>query len=184
MSNLLSLLFEIFWLILPAGCANMAPLFARKIFPAWTTPIDGGRSLGGIRILGDHKTVRGLVAGTLVGALIFFAQQALWQRYALLHAFSRFDYQTAPWWFGAVMGFGALTGDSLKSFFKRRVGRKPGQPWYPFDQIDWLLGALLVSWPIAHPDVVFVCVAILAFMIVSPAVKIIGYFLRVDDQPI
>ncbi|HEX5285728.1 MAG TPA: CDP-archaeol synthase, partial [Polaromonas sp.] len=34
-------------------------------------------------------------------------------------------------------------GDSLKSFFKRRLGIAPGQRWIPFDQLDFILGGLV-----------------------------------------
>jgi CDP-2,3-bis-(O-geranylgeranyl)-sn-glycerol synthase len=42
------------------------------------------------------------------------------------------------------MGFAALVGDSLKSFFKRRLNLRPGAPWIPFDQIDFVVAALIV----------------------------------------
>jgi hypothetical protein len=32
--------------------------------------------------------------------------------------------------------------DSVKSFVKRRVGIAPGAPWIPFDQLDFVIGAL------------------------------------------
>ena len=44
------------------------------------------------------------------------------------------------------MGFGALGGDLIKSLFKRRLNRKPGQPFVPFDQLDFVVGALAFSW--------------------------------------
>jgi CDP-2,3-bis-(O-geranylgeranyl)-sn-glycerol synthase len=45
--------------------------------------------------------------------------------------------------------FGALLGDIIESFFKRRVGRKRGEDWIPFDQIDFILGVLFFSFLIA-----------------------------------
>jgi CDP-2,3-bis-(O-geranylgeranyl)-sn-glycerol synthase len=41
--------------------------------------------------------------------------------------------------------FGALFGDITKSFFKRRVGKNRGEDWIPFDQIDFIAGALGLS---------------------------------------
>jgi len=41
--------------------------------------------------------------------------------------------------------FGALMGDIIESFFKRRVGRTRGQDWIPFDQLDFILGVLFFS---------------------------------------
>jgi CDP-2,3-bis-(O-geranylgeranyl)-sn-glycerol synthase len=42
------------------------------------------------------------------------------------------------------MGFAALAGDSIKSFFKRRIGIQSGSPWIPFDQLDFVVASLLV----------------------------------------
>ena len=47
-----------------------------------------------------------------------------------------------PTAFGAWLGLCALLGDLLKSFFKRRLTIAPGRPWIPFDEIDWVAGAL------------------------------------------
>lgn len=38
-----------------------------------------------------------------------------------------------------------MAGDSLKSFVKRRVGIAPGKPWIPFDQVDFAIGALVLT---------------------------------------
>src|SRR5687768_4272859 len=57
-------------LFLPAYVANMSPVLVAKLVPGWKAPIDGGR-LGkdGKRLLGPGKTWRGLVGGTLLGAV-------------------------------------------------------------------------------------------------------------------
>ena len=39
----------------------------------------------------------------------------------------------------------ALGGDLIKSLFKRQVDIQPGQPWFPFDQCDWLIGVLWLT---------------------------------------
>ncbi len=43
---------------------------------------------------------------------------------------------------GLRFGLGAMAGDSAKSFLKRRRRIPPGAPWVPFDQLDFVLGAL------------------------------------------
>jgi CDP-2,3-bis-(O-geranylgeranyl)-sn-glycerol synthase len=43
---------------------------------------------------------------------------------------------------GALLSSGALVGDALKSFLKRRLRIKPGETFFIFDQIDYILGAL------------------------------------------
>ena len=46
---------------------------------------------------------------------------------------------------GFLLGFGALFGDSVKSFFKRRSNIKPGHRFIPFDQLDYSVGSLLFA---------------------------------------
>ena len=43
----------------------------------------------------------------------------------------------------ASLGFGAILGDHAESFVKRRLGLPSGTAFIPFDQTDYLVGALL-----------------------------------------
>ena len=133
------------WLFLPAYMANMAPVFAAKLFPRWNARIDGGRDWSdGRPVLGSGKTWRGLWAGAFLGAATAALQSLV--RYTDVD-FSDFGYGTGGWvaplLLGFALGLGALVGDTAKSFFKRRRDRKPGAPWVPFDQLDFVVGGLL-----------------------------------------
>ena len=44
-----------------------------------------------------------------------------------------------------------ILGDLVKSFWKRRVRVAPGRSWFPFDQIDYAVGALAALAPWAFP---------------------------------
>jgi CDP-2,3-bis-(O-geranylgeranyl)-sn-glycerol synthase len=44
---------------------------------------------------------------------------------------------------GGVLGFGALAGDMAKSFFKRRLKREEGSPFFPWDSLDYVIGMLV-----------------------------------------
>jgi CDP-2,3-bis-(O-geranylgeranyl)-sn-glycerol synthase len=133
------------WLFLPAYLANMAPVFVAKLVPRWNARIDGGRVDGlGRPILGLGKTWRGLVGGTVVGALV-----ALALSYLAFGIFAADDFGrsqgASPWLiaaFGAVVGCMALVGDFVKSYFKRRIGKEGGSSWFPFDQLDFVVGGL------------------------------------------
>ena len=50
---------------------------------------------------------------------------------------------------GLRFGIGAMAGDAVKSFFKRRADVPSGERWFPFDQIDFVVGALVLIWPVA-----------------------------------
>ena len=111
-------------------------------------PVDGGRNFSdGRRILGEHKTVRGFTFGVTGGILTGLAE-------VLAAPF------LAPY-LGPVAGgdvfmqtsavilvalpFGALLGDLIKSFFKRRLNIASGAMLPVADQLDFVLGAWAVA---------------------------------------
>lgn len=173
----------IFWLLLPAGFANMAAPVAAKLFPALGRPIDGGVMLRGHRLLGENKTWRGLVAGTLVAELVFLAQVAVAGAYDVF-AGSSYDLTDVPLFVGAVLGFGALFGDMVKSFFKRQIGIASGRSWLPFDQIDWIVGSLLFVLLFVRPVWWHVIVAVIVGFAAHILVKFIGYKAHLDKEPL
>lgn len=166
-----------FVLFLPAGFANMTPVFASRTpgLKNWTTPLDFGKTWRGKRIFGANKTWRGLLAGTLVGGLV----------YALELVILRANPGVGAFMFGALLGFGALMGDAVESFFKRQRNVPAGHPWFPFDQIDYLIGSLVVAWPafvrLPFGEVVLI---LLIFFGLHIAVVFIGYQLGIRDKPI
>lgn len=162
---MMQLIFDTLWLFLPAIGANMAPVFAARY--RWlenlNIPLDRGQSLKGKRILGDNKTLRGLVLGVLTGAIIGFLQSDL--------AF-----------FGAVMGFGAIAGDAVASFFKRQLTIAPGSSLPVFDQIDFVIGAIIFTWfivPYTAPQIV---VALLVLGTGSYLISYVGVLLSIKKS--
>lgn len=155
------------WIMIPAGVANMVPPIAAKVWPKWETPVDGGKMLWGRRVLGDHKTIRGLVTGVVTAEIIF-----LLLRPAL------------PWYLGLVLGVGALGGDMLKSFFKRQLGVASGLSWFPWDQIDWIVGTLVVAklWGLLGTgEVVILIIAGIGLHLLF---KVLGFLLRLNQTMI
>jgi CDP-2,3-bis-(O-geranylgeranyl)-sn-glycerol synthase len=116
------------YLLLPVYLANMAAPFA-KYWHGWNRPISQ-------RWLGEHKTVVGFALGVAVAVVTAFAQSRIRWHASLVD----YDHWLA---LGLACGFGALGGDALKSFIKRRLGIAPGQQWIPADQLDFVLGGLL-----------------------------------------
>lgn len=161
-------LLQLLYFMLPAYLANMAPPFV-KFWPGWNRPISR-------RWLGDHKTVMGFAAGVALGVLTAFVQ-------------SRIDWLESLWaphdWFavGLAMGFGALAGDAVKSFFKRRLGIAPGSRWIPADQLDFALGALLCVLPWVRLGWVDAAVLLGLTFVCDIAVNQISCRLRIRDSP-
>jgi CDP-2,3-bis-(O-geranylgeranyl)-sn-glycerol synthase len=135
---------RVLYFFVPAYFANMAPVLVGKRLPLLAKPMDFGASLGGVRIFGDHKTWRGLIAGVAAGAAAFLLQRLL-DQVGAAHVLALFEYDALPVWTGAWLGFGAILGDAVKSFFKRRVGIAPGMPWIGPDEIDFYLGAIAAA---------------------------------------
>lgn len=106
--------------------ANLAPWAAGRAMQArCRAPLDGGSQLAdGSRLLGDHKTWRGLASGVLACAVT-----ARLLRYPVL--------------LGAGFGALALGADAASSFTKRRLGLRPGTEIPGLDQLPEALVPLL-----------------------------------------
>ena len=128
------------YLLVPAFAANMAPVIFRSKFKFLAIPLDFGYVINKKPLLGKNKTVRGLVMG-LIFSVFFAFLQKLALRMPFFREISVLDY--SGWlYIGFLLGFGAIAGDAIESFFKRRFGIHPGKPWIPFDQTDFVIGSL------------------------------------------
>jgi hypothetical protein len=107
--------------------ANSAPwMLGRVLGEQWNAPLDFGLTLGdGRRLLGSHKTWRGLVGGSLLCATAA--------------ALCGLD-----WRLGAGFGALSLLGDSLSSALKRRLNFAPGREVPVVDQLPEALLPLMV----------------------------------------
>jgi CDP-2,3-bis-(O-geranylgeranyl)-sn-glycerol synthase len=100
-----------------------------KYWRGWNRPIDRAR-------LGSHKTIVGFAFGVIAALLVaFFQSRATWPPPLWLRADCVY--------LGLAQGLGAMTGDAIKSYFKRRMRIAPGERWIPADQLDFVAGALL-----------------------------------------
>lgn len=166
-------------LLLPAAAANMAPVLVSRI-PFFEHPLDNHLSIRGRRIFGANKTVRGLVAGVLASTLVFWIETLFAESlapYALL------DYATAhPLVFGPLFGAGALLGDAAKSFAKRQADIPPGHSWPPFDQVDWVIGALVAISPFYMFAIPVYLLSLFLGGALHPVVNIAGYRLGIKDS--
>ena len=128
------------YFFVPAYLANMSPVLVQPWFTSLATPIDAGCTFRGRRVLGDHKTWRGLLAGIAVAPLVL-ELQILAHRAGLMRGVALLDYASCSLWLGVLLGLGTGVGDAVKSFFKRQIGIAPGASWIGFDQLDFFIGA-------------------------------------------
>jgi CDP-2,3-bis-(O-geranylgeranyl)-sn-glycerol synthase len=81
-----------------------------------------------------------------------------------------------------MAGFGAMFGDLMKSFFKRRRNIKPGQSWAPFDQLDFIAGAILFLSPFVRLKFKNIIILLFASPILHIASNHIGYYLGINKK--
>lgn len=146
-----------FALILPAYIANSVPVLSRG-----RHPVDLGKHMpDGRRILGDGKTFEGLAFGLFFGTLAGILGGML------LGETGYFAFLSL------MLALGALVGDMLGAFIKRRVGIARGAPAPVLDQLDFVVGALLfVSpfYPLAWEQVLFI-------ILVTPPIHLFTNFM-------
>lgn len=175
------------WFFLPAGVANASPIFAAKVSSGkWSAPIDFGRTYKGKRVLGDHKTWRGLIVGIVMATLTLWLQQYLVRHFGWARAITvKVDYRTVPvLLLGPAFGIGALGGDAIESFFKRQLNRPPGSGWFPFDQTDYIIGGAIASSPFVRLSVEEFILLLLIWLIMHVVASYIGFLLGLKERPI
>jgi len=109
--------------------ANGAPVVAGRLLgQRWAAPVDGGRLWrDGRPLLGDSKTWRGVVSGTLACGL-----------FALITGIGLV--------FGLLFGLLGLIGDMFSSFIKRRAGMTSSARAIGLDQIPEALLPMILAW--------------------------------------
>lgn len=176
------------WFFVPAGVANMMPVFAAYTpgLRKWKTPLDMKRTYRGIRITGDNKTWRGLVVGTVAAIIILWLQQMVTLASPTLTTWtSMIGYQTLPIIIvGTLFGLGALLGDAVESFFKRQRRIPAGHSWFPFDQIDYIIGAALLTAPFVQLQIKHYALIIALWLVLHLAFSYVGYRLGLKPRPI
>lgn len=174
-----SLVYEVayaFFFIFPAYVANAVPVIL-----GGGLPVDGGRKMpDGKPIFGSHKTVRGLVSGIIAGTLTGVAQAGLlWlplpSDFVLPFQFSA--------WLAFAVSLGALVGDLVHSFIKRRIGIVEGAPLPVADQLDFVLGAVLFSFFVSPPPWITVAIILVITLPIHLLANFLAYVVGVKKTP-
>jgi CDP-2,3-bis-(O-geranylgeranyl)-sn-glycerol synthase len=161
-------LLQLLYFMAPAYAANMAPPFAR-FWKGWNRPIHAPT-------LGHHKTVVGFALGVFAAVVTAGIQVAIQAPIALV------DYSHWPW-LGLGFGIGAMTGDCLKSYFKRRRDVPPGASWIPFDQLDFVVGSLVIVGPTTSLHAGDIALILAVSFLGDIAVNRIAYLLGIKTTP-
>lgn len=175
------------WFFLPAGIANVTPIIITKLplLKEWNGPVDFGLQFRGRPILGPHKTIRGLLVGTLAGLLVFMLQVQAYESYSWAREVSgNLDYSQLSLWLGVLLGFGALFGDLVKSFFKRQLNVVSGKSWFPFDQLDYIVGGLIFSSIVVLLSLKQYLLIAIVWFLIHLLSSYVGYLTKFKQDPI
>jgi len=147
------------YLFLPAYFANGSPVIL-----GGGEPLDGGRKwLDGKPFLGSHKTVKGTLLGFAVGAVVGVLQGNPLG--------------------GALQSVGAVAGDIVASFFKRRWNLRPGESMPLVDQLDFITFAVLLSYPVQRTSPEAMLVILVLTVPIHYIMNYISWLLRLKENP-
>lgn len=176
----------VFWFFGPAGLANLAAFASGRIplLKPYNYPVDAGLKFRGKRILGNHKTVRGFIAGILASIATVYLAVYLYSTFGFIRDIIPLDYtKINPTLLGFLLGFGALAGDALKSFFKRQMNIDPGKNWVPFDQIDYVVGGIILSFLYIPLSLWHYLLLFVLYVVLHPVYNYMGYALKLRKEP-
>lgn len=146
--------------------ANGAPVLAHAVLKhVGNYPLDGGLILAdGQPLLGPSKTVRGVVLSLLVTTVT-----------AVVFAL--------PWYVGSVIAVGAMLGDLISSFTKRRLRMPSSSQAFGLDQIPESLLPLLLLKPWIDIATADIAILVAAFLILELVLSRVLYRLRLRERP-
>jgi CDP-2,3-bis-(O-geranylgeranyl)-sn-glycerol synthase len=181
----LALLELAIWAGLPAWIANATPVLG-----GGGRPIDGGHNFrDGRRLLGKGKTIRGFLVGVIFGSLVgvmqFFAAPYLRPFLAMyVTVTADMDYVLSMQIPVAIMmSLGALTGDLVGSFIKRRLNVKSGDPSPVMDQLGFIVMALIFAAPIFAPIPIYIMILVIVTFFVHWLSNALSYLLGLKNHP-
>lgn len=158
------LIIEALKFIFPAYCANAAPVLA-----GGGLAMDFGKNfVDGKRVFGANKTFRGFFFGLAVGVGVGLVE---WMLFGF------------PFLFSLLTPLGALLGDLVAAFLKRRLGIAPGGLFPIVDQVDFVIGAIVFALPLG---IVYWELAVAVLLITPPIhllTNIVAYKLKLKKNP-
>lgn len=162
----------LFFTALPLYMANAsAMVFGGK------TAIDGNRNWGdGRPILGKGKTWKGTGMGVLIGTFTGFL---------LEYFFPLLTFQVSNEYvaYAFLLSLGAIMGDLVGSFIKRRMNIQRGQPAHVLDQLDFVVGGVVFSIAISKPEWTGLILLIMITPFMHLAFNRLAFMLGIKNVP-
>ncbi len=183
--DILTLIFYSIYFMIPAYLANGSAL----VFGGGT-PLDFGRyAKDGRRLIGDGVTWRGTICAGLFGMFIggilaFLSSLGICTYY--------FDLMTKNLLFisnpiirglivGALLGFGALIGDAIGSYIKRRLNFERGKPVPFLDQLDFVIISLIFVSFVSDVTIPMIIIILVLSVFFHLGANIFAYLINLKD---
>ncbi len=176
MEGLMEFISRVLLYIAPMYFANSCAM----VFGGGRTMLDLGRKFSdGLPIFGPGKTLRGFVAGVSAGTTAAFLIAVIFQEHIQLISPTALGYVSL----GFLVSLGALVGDLVKSFFKRRAGIEQGRDLLLVDQLDFVAGGIIFGLPLYTPAPFEVAVITIATVVVHRASNFLAFKFRLKKVP-
>ena len=157
-----------FVFFLPAYVANTGAGFF-----GGGAPVDRGKTLwDGRRVFGDGKTLRGTIGGVFSGTLYIVVENLYFSRPLSTNLIIAF-----------TLAFGAIFGDLIGSFIKRRIDIGSGESAPFLDQLDFAIFALFLASFIVPLSAETVIILLLITPIGHLGMNITGFLLHKKEVP-
>lgn len=168
------LILQALWFIFPAYVANASPVVIRG-----QKALDFKRKWGKYRILGGGKTFEGTIGGIAFGVLTGVLQIYLLgllelQKIGLIE-------HSIP--LIIALSTGAIIGDVIGAFIKRRLGIARGEPALLLDQLDFLILSLLFASFVVELAIELIIVLVIITPILHLATNIFAYLTNMKSRP-
>lgn len=183
--DLLNLIIYSIYLMIPAYLANGSALVL-----GGGTPLDFGcDAWDNRRITGDGVTWRGVIGGGLFGMIIggllgLLANYGIGQYYFMI-ASSQITFLSGfipqGLFLGFLLGFGALIGDSVGSFIKRRLNFERGKPVPLLDQLDFVIMSLIFISPIVNLSLEIIIIILVISIFLHLGANMFAYLIHIKD---
>jgi len=152
-------------ILLPIMIANMTPVLLKIKY--WNTPINE-------KIFGKNKTWRGFLGAIIAGTLSYF----ILVKFGLVNSINDLSFIIL---IGFLFSFGAIGGDLIESFLKRKMNIAAGESWTPWDQIDYVLGAIILTYFIYQYTFSQIIFMLVLGGVISAIFHRFGYMLKMNS---
>ncbi|WP_409199691.1 CDP-2,3-bis-(O-geranylgeranyl)-sn-glycerol synthase [Methanobrevibacter sp. DSM 116169] len=176
---IITCLFALYFMI-PAYFSNVSGLAF-----GGTHPIDFGKNfIDNRRIIGDGATWEGLIAGTIIGTIVGIIQGFIGPfliEFNITNIVPLVTTIDQGLLVGFLLGFGALLGDACGSFIKRRLNIDRGKPAPLLDQLDLVVGSLVLGSIVFSFNIPFIIIVCALTLVLHLFTNIFAYLLGIKD---